>query len=212
VSAHLPVHILQAATTAQSQTAPLACPRPATTPSPAPSTAPQAGSRAATARGHAQEVLDSCQRCVGPCPQDCQLTGRVCAVPTNSLCCESRPLQSCSCFMLRLPLNSHNTGQQHALKVMKQPALSACAPHTYCLLCHQVFSVSSPALYGGSCHSTNGTTRLTLPCNNTTPCPPRDCVGSWVSRNCSGACGGGGGLLLEEYVVTVTAAYNGEES
>jgi hypothetical protein len=90
-----------------------------------------------------------------------------------------------------------------------------CTYHTpSAVLCcaSQVFLVTSPALYGGSCPSTNGTTRLTLPCNNNTPCPPRDCVGSWVARNCSGACGGGAGLLLEEYVVTVTAAYNGEHT
>lgn len=63
---------------------------------------------------------------------------------------------------------------------------------------------------GVACIKANNTNRLTTACNNTTPCPPRNCVGSWVPRNCSGACGGGSGLLLEQYVVTVTAAYNGE--
>jgi hypothetical protein len=63
---------------------------------------------------------------------------------------------------------------------------------------------------GTACPYANNTPRSSTTCINTTACPPRDCVGSWVSRNCSGACGGGGGLLLEEYVVTVTAAYNGE--
>jgi hypothetical protein len=69
-------------------------------------------------------------------------------------------------------------------------------------------------MYGGSCPGTNGTTRLTLPCNNTAPCPPRDGVGSWVAAAgaCQAPCGGGAGLLLEQYVVTVTAAYNGEDS
>jgi hypothetical protein len=76
--------------------------------------------------------------------------------------------------------------------------------------CLQVFVVTSPAMYGGSCPDTNGTTRLNRPCNNTVPCPPRHCVGSWEARNCSGDCGGGEGLLLEEFVITVTGAYNGE--
>jgi hypothetical protein len=73
--------------------------------------------------------------------------------------------------------------------------------------------VEVPRSCGGtSCPATNGALKSSTPCNNNTPCPPRDCVGSWVARNCSGACGGGAGLLLEEYVVTVTAAYNGEGS
>uniref|UniRef100_A0A383W8B1 Peptidase M11 gametolysin domain-containing protein n=1 Tax=Tetradesmus obliquus TaxID=3088 RepID=A0A383W8B1_TETOB len=70
----------------------------------------------------------------------------------------------------------------------------------------EVFLMSSPAMYGGSCPSTNGTTRLSLPCNNTTPCPPRDCVGGWVAAAegaCQASCGGGSGLLLERYVINV---------
>jgi hypothetical protein len=76
----------------------------------------------------------------------------------------------------------------------------------------QVFMITSPAMYGGSCPGTNGTTRLTQACNNTTPCPPRHCVGSWITAAgaCQAPCGGGTGCLLEQYVVTVTAAYNGE--
>ncbi|KAF6250697.1 hypothetical protein COO60DRAFT_1629462 [Scenedesmus sp. NREL 46B-D3] len=77
----------------------------------------------------------------------------------------------------------------------------------------EVFFVSSPAMYGGSCPGNNGTSRLVMPCTNTTPCPPRNCVGSWVTAaaGCQGPCGGGAGLLLEQYVVTVTAAYSGTQ-
>ncbi|KAF6257103.1 hypothetical protein COO60DRAFT_1461341 [Scenedesmus sp. NREL 46B-D3] len=77
----------------------------------------------------------------------------------------------------------------------------------------EVFFVSSPAMYGGSCPGNNGTSRLVMPCTNTTPCPPRNCVGSWVTAaaGCQGPCGGGAGLLLERYVVTVTAAYSGTQ-
>lgn len=63
---------------------------------------------------------------------------------------------------------------------------------------------------GVACPFANNTLRSLAVCVNNVPCPPRDCVGSWVPGNCSGACGGGEGMLLEEYVITVTAAYNGK--
>lgn len=74
------------------------------------------------------------------------------------------------------------------------------------------YVVTTPKSCGGTnCPYANGFTRLTTNCNNTTPCPPRDCVGSWVAGQCNGTCGGGAGLRPETYIVTVTAAYNGTD-
>jgi hypothetical protein len=53
------------------------------------------------------------------------------------------------------------------------------------------FIITSPALYGGSCPRTNGSTRATVACTNSDPCPPVDCIGSFGnSGTCNGTCGG----------------------
>eukprot|EP00878_Enallax_costatus_P023564 GHUV01025065.1.p1 GENE.GHUV01025065.1~~GHUV01025065.1.p1 ORF type:complete len:423 (+),score=66.03 GHUV01025065.1:176-1444(+) len=62
----------------------------------------------------------------------------------------------------------------------------------------EMWKVTSPAMYGGTCANTNGTTRATsTPCVNNQPCSPVNCVGSWVANGvCDGACGGGAGGTL----------------
>lgn len=121
------------------------------------------------------------------------------AVVQHSMpCCRTSPIDTSPHMLV------------YAACACTNPFQLALSLYMQCCRNPQVFNVSSPAMYGGSCPYTNGTTRLTLPCTNSIPCPPQDCVGSWVAGSCSGDCGGGEGLLLEEFKVTVTAAYNGE--
>lgn len=66
--------------------------------------------------------------------------------------------------------------------------------------------------WGTQCPHDHGEVRRVISCINSTPCPPQNCTGSWVSNGpCNGTCGGGAGIQPERYAITTPANYSGTE-
>jgi len=75
----------------------------------------------------------------------------------------------------------------------------------------QRFIVTEAEQWGGTCQQANMSVTA-VPCTNTQPCPPVDCVGGWVPvGSCTATCRDIQGLISARFVVSTPAAYNGTD-